>query len=484
MAKKIKSRLTEIKNLIDIDKLCKKYKLSEDDVNEKIEFYFDDELQFQSDLEDDFLVELIERDFRIEMRGHEISDSVPCKFKVLAVKQPFDYGERRIKDLKKLYSLDPKKSMTNGIGDAACDKDGNIIYKESGKSFNKGPYPEHKYVYPVILIFKRLDVKNAKFRNVTIRIFEDEVEIRNLLEVDKWYTGKITFDEYEDENYDLSGNFAKITEFEEIESEDIILVDISSYKDKSGKRKNRRKGFIFDKTLGNHFLELKDSEEYFKTFQVNGRMPNEKFVCVIADVLKYSGSGVGFYIDDGSINVKETPVIVFDNRANQERKIGERSKILVIGDIQVDLKSKRVQITASELKLIPPERGGHYYPERFVKSKKLKVKTKKKTEATKTKPKKVTKKLEEEETEEEEPIEEIEEEEETEEEEELFFDKDLISSEIQDKIVDAIYKLNEEASFETVLKESGLKRNEAYDSSFTDLINREILTKTKRGYKI
>jgi len=464
----------EIVSKFDLEELVKTYKSTSSTITKKIEEYVEEEMNLNPELQAEQLKELVERDVRLGMRGHLISEAVPLKCKVIAKKSSYDYGQKRVNDLKKLFSIDPKKAMQEGIGDAICDPQGNVVYK-SGKTFKSGEYGANKYVSNVIVVGKRLDEKDGKLKSIAITLFEDSDQtIYNQLEKDKWYVTKLILDKNTSAGINTIGSISSVTEFEETTADDPNDDEIIDLKNK--------KGLFYEDVMSLHHVRLADLKEYFEKFadKKSGRTPKERYIITIVDLAGSNPEKNTHYVADDSINAIET-IAMFDNRENKT-PLGTRTKLFVVGEInkKKNQEPPTYTIAAMDIRIIPQEKGGYYYPEKTKKVTDVKVNEKEIKETKDGEKEKKEQKKEPSKKKSGEKKKKTTEESKSSENENLTYNKQLISDEIMDKIVESMYKLDH-ASFDEILIDTKLTRNEAYDSSFVELLNREILKKNESG---
>ncbi len=453
MAKKKKEKIKRIEGSINLDELMEKYKLPEEDLVEKINYFVDDELSYDSELDDDQLYELVMRSLRLSLRGHAISNAEVCEVFVIGLAQPNDYGANRRKVLKEMFALDPKRATTEGFKDCVCDGDGNIVYKST--SWKKGEYPDHAYRYPVIMVLKNSD---GKFKTFSMTVFEDgELKWVDQIIPEKWFSAKLIVDKHEEIDYDLTGRLSKLTEFQEIKLKQPEFIDISKGKD--GEPKNE--GLIFSDTFGSKIIKLSECKQFFDTFQKDGFLADDKWITVIGDVASINESGTALNVLDDSLEDETYTITVWDNRNDKSIRYGPRSKILIFGQLRYDNSKKEEEaasISAWAIYPIPKEKGGFFYPIKIEPTDEIKSKTGTASKSKTTSKSKAT------------PA--------------VSFDRKKVNQDIQNSIVTSLYALDGKATYKEILEKTDLKEDEAYKASFKELISRKIFVEKDGGYEI
>jgi hypothetical protein len=359
---KVVKKLKKFEDKFDLVQLKEKYKLPEDELIEKINEFIDEEQEISKEqnlnLTDDALYRLVSRSFNIHMRGHSISKAEPAEIFVLGKSEPFNYGMKRREQLEELFRIDPRKAMKDGIRDAICDKDGNIIFKTGGKMFKKGVYPENRYSYNLYFIVEKPEDPEFKKAALTITNYTDDLVVFNALEQNKWYSTKINFREYKEGDTNVIGSFSTVSEFKEIKKKVPLLVDISN--------PDKPKGELYKGVLLEHYLDLADGKKYYDKFKdKNGRIPSERFVVVVADIISFSESGKTFYTMDDSLEDEDINVPCFDNRGDKSLLFGPKSKVGLLGTVQWRKDQDNLVMTCHAAFLIPREKGGFFYPSSF-----------------------------------------------------------------------------------------------------------------------
>lgn len=494
MAKKVKNKLTKLEGEFDIEELAKKYKLTEEKIVKRLNDIIEEEERINEEnglepLTENDLKDLVSRSFRLEMKSHLVSKAVPVIFKVMAKRDMFDYAKKRRKDLSDLFSIDKEKAIKDGIADAVCTDTGEVVYKDG--TFNKGIYPEHKYIYTLILLITRADLEGEEkekfgYRSLSFKVYEDEdLKFFNALQEEHWYESKIIIDDldkFDEKNYNLTGKFSSVSEIEELPEKEqkklntnLIYIDISPKTDKNGKIKKdgngkpvlKNKGLIFSNILGQHRLNLIDSEEYYNKFVDNGYVPVERYVIVISDVVSISDTGKSISIMDNSIEKENKLITVFDNRGDKTVTFGPKSKILIFGEIRYDITQKKVSINMISAKIIPREQGGHFYPRKIEKIEEIKKPEKEDKKETPKKEKKTTKTTKK-----------------PKDKKKIKVDQKMVNEDIQTKIVETLYTMDNGGSYEEILESTESKDDDIYKNSFFDLIDREIVKENNGVYEI
>ena len=465
--------IKKIGKFFDLDELSEKYSMTKDDLIEKINEFIDEELEFEPDIDDERLADLVKRSLRLHLKAHTVSKAVPVIAYVIGKTMPFDYIEKRRKELKILWDIDPRKAINEGIGDAKCDPDGNIIYNHA---FKKGPYPEHGYRYEVFLLAKILTngtkYEDTDFKILVLQAFDESLDDYEKIKEDHWYSTKLQVRDYNPEEYVFEAATSSVTEWKEIkEKEEIDLVDVSY--DKKNKR-YKQEGLIFSEIFGKNLIQLSDINVYYNNFKEGNFLPPTRFVVFVADIVTVAQEGNLMTVIDDSLDPDDPPIICWDNRPDKSFTFGPRSKVLIFGHLRANKNTdSQIDVNCFSTKRIPREKGGYYYPSEFETIEKI-LRPEKKEDKEKEQEKQEDQ--EEQKEEEEEKIEEI-----VEEDIELFFDKRLVDQEVQNEIVTAIYTLEGSGSYDDILQQTGLKNTKRYQSSFKDLLDRKIIIKDNGG---
>jgi len=439
-------KLKKLNNEIDLKDLMTTYKLTKKSLIKSLNDIIDEELEENPKLNDKILLVLVMRSFKLAMRGHSISNAIPVEVCTIAKKSAYDYAERRISDLKKLFLVDPDKAINVGIGDAICDENGEVFYSKS--TFNKGEYPEHKYIYPVIFLMNDGNI----MKSVSVSMFEDNLELFNELEENVWFKTKMIVTENKTNSLNLTGKFTSLSKVEPINKEK--LTGFANLNDETG--------LIYEEPLSLHRLDLHDAKKYFDKYQVKGILPVERYIIVIGDVVGMSDTGRVFSIVDDSCTDKDESVTVYDNRGEEVVSFGPKSKILIIGQLSYDAVQKKSTINCMSVKLIPTEKGGYFYPSKI-----------KKVTTIQTPDDKKSKKSKKEKTNVEEQFEDM-----------LEIDESIISPDVQSEIVSALYSIEGKGTYDEILEKTGLDNNKEYNASFLDLLRKKVFKKTNGEYEI